>query len=204
MSRTTGSIPLDVTAITALAIGGLATYAAISGSREAMVMVALLVPIVALFLIVHIRVGFSPWLLRGLLLWMLLEITCRFVGVAWWTPTDGRSRLLGALWIAKPAITIGSIVHFFGLMMLTWFFCQALAGQGRGQAGSRASIGILATACCAAIGSVVAVGALLRLLADLVPRLGIVAPPGSVDLQLIALLAVISAAILVRLRLLPG
>jgi len=204
MSRTTSSIPLDVSSIAALAIGALAAYAAIVGSREAMVMVALLVPLTAIVLIVHLRVGFSPWLLRGLLLWMLLEIACRVLTVPWLAPTDGRSRLLGAFWIAKPSITFGAAVYFFGLVMLTWFFSQALGGGGGGRGEGRASIGVLAAAACAAIGSVVAVGALVRLLGDIAPRLGIASTTGTVDHQVVALVAVALGVLLLRLRLLPG
>ncbi len=199
MSRTTSTIPLDVSSIAALVVGGLAGYAALVGSREAMTLVALLIPLTAIVLIVHLRVGFSPWLLRGLLFWMLLEIACRLVSVPWLAPTDGHSRLLGAFWLAKPSITVGAAAHCFGVVMLTWFFSQALGSRGE----QRASIGILVAAGCAAIGSVAAVGALLRIVGELVPRLGLASTTGSVDQHVVGVLAAAVAILLLRLRVLP-
>lgn len=148
--RHTPSAPLDVLSVVALTIGAAAGGALITGNREFVFYVVVLIVLVAVIFAMHRRVGFSPWLLRGLALWAVLHMAGGLVPVPSHWPTQGEHHVLYSLWLVPGWLKYDQLVHAYGFGITTWAFWQAM-GCFVGSS-LRPTAGVLFTCVAAAMG----------------------------------------------------
>ncbi len=148
MPKGSTGIPIDVIVVNALTLL-LAFVAALqSGNREFVFYIAVMVVLIALVLLIHQRVGFSPALLRCLTAWAVLHMAGGLVPVPGGFPILGEQRVLYSLWIVPGRLKYDQVVHAFGFGVTTWAFWQGMSASS----GAKPTVGAVFIAACASLG----------------------------------------------------
>ncbi|MCA9285718.1 MAG: DUF2238 domain-containing protein [Phycisphaerales bacterium] len=143
-------VPMDVLVVNALNVGVAAGAAVVTGNREFLFYVVVLAVLLAIGLAVHVRVGFSPWVLRGLTLWAVLHMAGGLVPVPAGWPINGEQRVLYSWWLVPDRLKYDQVVHAFGFGVTTWAFWQGLRRMTHDSV--HPTLGALFTCACAAMG----------------------------------------------------
>lgn len=149
MASRDSSIPLDVILLSAATLLAATIAALRTGNREFLFYVAVMVVLIALVLIIHRRVGFSPGVLRGLTAWAVLHMAGGLVPVPSGWPINGDQRVLYSLWLVPGKLKYDQLVHAFGFCVTAWAFWQ---GLNRAFGVARPTLGALFVVVCASLG----------------------------------------------------
>lgn len=126
-------------------------------NQEFLLYIAVMVPIAAAVMVMHLRVNFSTGVLWGLSLWGLVHMAGGLLGVPENWPVHGETRVLYSLWLIPHGLKYDHLVHAFGFGVTTWLCWEALRSilsgvTGRPVAAVYPSVGILVLCTAAAMG----------------------------------------------------
>lgn len=140
---------------TAIYLAAAAGGAVVTGNREFVFYIIVMVVLIAVVAFVHLRVRFTMWLLWALSIWGLAHMAGGLVPVPESWPIDGSIRVLYSLWLIPDRLKYDQIIHAYGFGVTTvacWQALRAARANGTGPLATsvRPSFGTLVL--CAAAG----------------------------------------------------
>lgn len=128
-----------------------------AGNREFLFYIAMMIPIIAAVIVVHLRVNFSTGVLCGLSLWGLAHMAGGLLPVPESWPVDGEFHVLYSWWLIPKHLKYDHVVHAFGFGTTAWLCWEALrsivaSGTGRPVGTVQPTLGILTLSAAAALG----------------------------------------------------
>lgn len=150
MNPTDGSIPVApglarLLTFTFAYMAGAIAGALISGNREFVFYIVVMVVLISVVFVVHRRMTLTSGQLWALSFWGLLHMMGGLVPVPPSWPIDGDIRVLYSLWLIPDLLKYDQIVHAYGFGITTWICWHAIHSTLREQDGTapRPTLGLL-------------------------------------------------------------
>lgn len=144
------SLPRGLVVFTLAYLLGAVAGALISGNREFVFYIVVMLVLIAAIGLVHRKAGLSPGLLWALSVWGLLHMAGGLVPVPSGWPYNPPNPVLYSLWFIPDLLKYDQVVHAYGFGITTWLCWQALRSAARAPDGGplRPTLGML-TLCAA-------------------------------------------------------